>query len=743
MSDAVLWQWGGQQDNHALLRSARVPLPPVFGSGSACVSGAEQIAAPAGATAEVLRSHMVKPSCVPPSVFDELQEDAAKLLRHLLVEHPEEMPIISMMGNWPRPQVPPPPRPCPSPTLLALALPSWPWRSPASPASPPDPSPLSSRLVPLLSLSPRPHQHTWACWSHPQIEFNTKLSWQHSRQHPDAAAAPQRLHRLCPGCWDGCLPRGAHCDHGGAACTGCNSCVGRQFCCPACCRIFESRWMYETGSGVGSVGRDPGHWEVRPFTRAQEAAAQLLDMMTPQAHQPLQPPLRSCVVVGYLGASFCAACALGKPHGSKQCGSVLHHHRDNGAGANSQQSTPNHTLSVGAARPLDMQLRLPHSSGGICGAGIGGGGGHTYSTFSTGAGHGAGRDFTLEHGTHFYLDPRDEMHLPRAVGDGSVAYGSYFHGMTTEVQEDSISMGCVFRCVASSAEVDVGTNHVILHQAAQRAFVTRRMHKGLNNQPPWAHGFKGTRAQAVWLARQHWQQSEARPYAAAMSGKLVTALADWTCSLDGASRLDECKEMPPPPATAPPAAAATAAAATAAATTAATATASSPALSLPRRFSSEAELAEILKSIPFGSVVRMGDKMHKIESCNVSVGDGEHDAYFEKRTSSVTRNGPGGGRGVEENIFRAAWEPMQDCEEMDMLIYGEDRMAATVCSLLEYDGFQAKMPGLISKVVSYGEESLFNAGLVEHASNSVYTNGSFTISFMPDHGVGEATARPT
>jgi len=149
MSDAVLWQWGGQQDNHALLRSARVPLPPVFGSGSACVSGAEQIAAPAGATAEVLRSHMVKPSCVPPSVFDELQEDAAKLLRDLLVEHPEEMPIISMMGNWPRPQVPPPPRPCPSPTLLALALPSWPWRSPASP---PDPSPLSSRLVPLLSL---------------------------------------------------------------------------------------------------------------------------------------------------------------------------------------------------------------------------------------------------------------------------------------------------------------------------------------------------------------------------------------------------------------------------------------------------------------------------------------------------------------------------------------------------------------------------------------------------------------
>ena len=85
---------------------------------------------------------------------------------------------------------------------------------------------------------------------------------------------------------------------------------------------------------------------------------------------------------------------------------------------------------------------------------------------------------------------------------------------------------------------------------------------------------------------------------------------------------------------------------------------------------------------------------------------------------------------------------MQDCTEMDMLILGEGRMAAKVCSLLEYDGFQAKMPGLLREVISYGEESLFNAGLVEHASSSVYTNGSFSISFTPDRGVGEATARP-
>jgi len=69
---------------------------------------------------------------------------------------------------------------------------------------------------------------------------------------------------------------------------------------------------------------------------------------------------------------------------------------------------------------------------------------------------------------------------------------------------------------------------------------------------------------------------------------------------------------------------------------------------------------------------------------------------------------------------------------MDMLIHGEGRMAAMVCSLLEYDGFQAKMPSFLSEVISYGEESLFNAGLVEHASDSVYTNGSFTISFTPD-----------
>jgi hypothetical protein len=106
MSGAALWQWGGGQGgqgDRALLRSAKVPLPPVFGAGYD--TSTDLIAAPTGAHAEVMRSHLVKVSSVPLSVFDSLQAEAALQLWHRLVEFPEEMPIIAMMGNWPRPEV--------------------------------------------------------------------------------------------------------------------------------------------------------------------------------------------------------------------------------------------------------------------------------------------------------------------------------------------------------------------------------------------------------------------------------------------------------------------------------------------------------------------------------------------------------------------------------------------------------------------------------------------------------------
>ena len=235
--------------------------------------------------------------------------------------------------------------------------------------------------------------------------------------------------------------------------------------------------------------------------------------MTPQ---PPQPPLRSCVLVGYLGATFCAACALGKRHGSKQCGSVLHHHRDNGAGANSQAQTANHTLSLGAPRQLSMELRLPCHGGGAAA---------NSTAHRLGMGAAAEVEFNLEHGTEFYLDPNDEMHLPRAAGDGSVAMGSYYHGMTREVADDAVSVGCVFRDVHGSAEVDVATDNIILDLQAKHAYVTRRMPRGLNHQPSWAEGFHGTRATAMQRARQHWASEEAGEYAASMKEKLTVALA--------------------------------------------------------------------------------------------------------------------------------------------------------------------------------------------------------------------------
>jgi hypothetical protein len=244
--------------------------------------------------------------------------------------------------------------------------------------------------------------------------------------------------------------------------------------------------------------------------------------MTPQ---PPQPPLRSCVLVGYLGATFCAACALGKRHGSKQCGSVLHHHRDNGAGANSQAQTANHTLSLGAPRQLSMELRLPCHGGGAAA---------NTTAHRLGMGAAAEVEFNLEHGTEFYLDPNDEMHLPRAAGDGSVAMGSYYHGMTREVADDAVSVGCVFRDVHGSAEVDVATDNIILDLQAKHAYVTRRMPRGLNHQPSWAEGFHGTRATAMQWARQHWASEEAGEYAASMKEKLTVALAQWTHAREAA-----------------------------------------------------------------------------------------------------------------------------------------------------------------------------------------------------------------
>ena len=456
---ATYWQqrraWRGQLfDNQPLLRSAHVPLPALFGVAPSTV------APPPWAVPVPLVSALRSPmqGCLPPALFDRLQAEVARQLWHTHVEHPEGVPIIGPMGNFPK----------------------------------------------------------------PEVLFNTPSKRQCSRPCTAARAAPQGLERLCTGCWSGAGTRGAQCAHGGANCAGCDSCVGRSFLCPECGSNFERRWVYESGSGIGSIGRSPDQFEVFTFTAAQEAAAQVLDVEVRHRapHGPEQRPLRSCVQVAYLGAALCGACALCQPHGSKQCGTVLHAHRDRGGGVNSQAATPNHTLSVGAPRTLHMELRLPHAGGG--------GGGCSYTTAS---GQGAEAHFVLTHGSEFTLEPRDEELLPRAVGDGSTAMGSFFHGMEREVGRHSVSCALVFRDVTSSAEVDMASNCVIQTYRARRRFETCRLPRGLANRPPWVptafRGTRGTRAEAFALTRQWWKKN-APLYAAKIAHPLRGALAEWT-----------------------------------------------------------------------------------------------------------------------------------------------------------------------------------------------------------------------
>ena len=344
----------------------------------------------------------------------------------------------------------------------------------------------------------------------PPVFYNTKLSRQHSRPGVHALLEPQGDHRLCHACWDGLRERGAQCSNGGSSCSGCDYCLGRMFSCPSCGVNFELRVAYESGSGMSSIGRAPDQFEVHTFTSAMEVAAQHLE----QEHG-LARRLQSCVLVAYLGSDFCASCALKLPHGSKRCGSTLHWHRDRGGGGNSQESTPNITLSVGAARTLSMELRLPprHSP-------RGGG-----SSYTLGVGPDMEAQFELLHGSEFVLEPQDEEQLPRSLGGGDTAIGSFFHAMESEVAAGAVSCGLVFRDVWASAEVDVRTDRVIM-SPQQRNQLQAHLHKGYNNQPVWAKGFRGSHAEALELARGWWS-SRAAEYSAFMRPRLAAALAAW------------------------------------------------------------------------------------------------------------------------------------------------------------------------------------------------------------------------
>jgi len=417
------------------------------------------------------RSGLTLASVVPPSVFNELQHDAAQTLWDALINCPSELAHIAPMGNFPR----------------------------------------------------------------PEVLFNTKIAFTFSRLGRKALAAPQGLQRVCTGCCSTMadstcagFSRGAQCAEGGCKCNGCDSCVGRQFLCPLCGCSFHRLWVYETGSAKGSICRAADRALVMPFTAAQEAAAARLDMAASAkavaSGGPNPPLLRSCVLVSYLGSEFCAACALDLPHGSKQCGSVLHAHKDRAGGENSQSASPNYTLNVGAPRQLSMEMRVLYDNGSAV---RDGGPGSAADAFQTGVGANAEVQFNLTHGSQFNLEPEDEELLARDVGDGSIGLGSFYHGMEKEIAPRTVSCGLVFRNVTGSAEVNILTNHVIMRLEQRQEFQTRLLRRGLSNPPTWARGFKGTRAAALAMSRSWWA-TQAPVYSNKIRGLLADALAQWT-----------------------------------------------------------------------------------------------------------------------------------------------------------------------------------------------------------------------
>ena len=438
-----------------LLRSAKVPLPAVHGALPSLLTPRP------GATPVPRRSGLTLSSAVPMDVFDQLQRDAAQTLWDALINRPAELAQIAPMANFPR----------------------------------------------------------------PEFLFNTKFAITYSRVGVKALADPQGLQRVCTACTDAAggagagFSRGAMCSEGGCECKGCDSCIGRQFVCPQCGCTFARLWVYETGSSKSSIGRDADHSQVLPFTWAQEAAATQLDAAaSAKAVVPGDPcrPLRSCVMVSYFGSAFCAACALGLPHGSKRCGSVLHAHKDRAGGENSQTQSPNYTLSIGGPRVLSMELRLPEVHVMV----------PESTTYQQGHGQNAEAHFHLTHGSQFTLAPEDEDLLPRDIGDGSIAMGSFYHCMETEVAANSVSCGLVFRDVTASAEVNVHTHNIIMAREKRDDFEHRVLARGLSNTPPWAHGFKGTRADALATARAWWG-AQAPVYAERIRQPLAEALALW------------------------------------------------------------------------------------------------------------------------------------------------------------------------------------------------------------------------
>ena len=305
----------------------------------------------------------------------------------------------------------------------------------------------------------------------PEVMFNTKLSFQFSRRHRSGDQATDE-HKTC-----------THCLKLSGEPVTSRQAVGGCYTCPRCLVRFTCKWMYETGSALYSIGRNPRQFRVLDFTDEMEEM-----VATWEAESGHVQEFNNIVLVMYCGGDMCAHCALGVSHGQVQCGSVLGFHRDNGSGANSQvQRAINRTLNIGHPRKLSMELRQYQ-------------GGEKWLSVE-----GSRVDFALGDGTEFVLDTRDEELSNRCISDGEevVSQSAWFHGMQSPVDVADISCGYVARHASHIGDVRLSDDGVI------------------------GVVYDGPRQAAFDAVQTCWREQQCHTYRACVSDKVEDGLRRW------------------------------------------------------------------------------------------------------------------------------------------------------------------------------------------------------------------------
>jgi hypothetical protein len=328
-----------------------------------------------------------------------------------------------------------------------------------------------------------------------EVLLNTKIAVQYSMDRHDCSSMT-RIRRRCAGC------RGTNEEEEGSRGTccpmgskGCAECVGRPYVCPeeGCGLEYVRRWAYETGSGRGSIGRNPAQFKVLPFTR------EMHDMADVWAREG-GGTYNNIVLVTYCGADMCAHCACGLEHGSIQCASILRLHQDNAQGGNGRNSQEecsiNRTLNIGSTRVLTMALAR-HLGGG-------------YVQHIPGTEYG----FEMRHGSEFVLDTRDEVGAMRDTDHGPVQ-SSWTHGMVTPVSDGGISCGFVGRTVKNVRDV--------------------RIHDDVVIDTRFEHWCTSTRAAEFGDAAREWHAMYPA-YVQRVGPKVLAALAAWDGCVRRSSR---------------------------------------------------------------------------------------------------------------------------------------------------------------------------------------------------------------